>query len=294
MYTGSSDPFTVDLDKESSPEFWSKNPETCIPEHINIVITESERVREMYPKSKLNVSYGRTPMESYDIYFKDEENDKPIFIYLHGGYWQRLNKEVSAYCVSPLAEKGYRVIVMDYNLCPKVNLETVVSQVKEGVKHILKYAKITNAKELTLCGHSAGGHMFASLLDSDIENKDLIKHFVLISGIYDLKEIWHTKALSDLSNTVNPLGLNDETSIKLSPMYFKNFIKYDAEVHLLTGKYEAPSFFGQAKVFGDILKKQNYTVHLHEFPEYDHFDIVHSMKDVNSDITKYLFYILKI
>ncbi|KAL5293410.1 AFMID.2 family protein [Megaselia abdita] len=220
--------------------------------------------------------------------------DKPIFIYLHGGYWQRLNKEVSAYCVSPLAEKGYRVIVMDYNLCPKVNLETVVSQVKEGVKHILKYAKITNAKELTLCGHSAGGHMFASLLDSDIENKDLIKHFVLISGIYDLKEIWHTKALSDLSNTVNPLGLNDETSIKLSPMYFKNFIKYDAEVHLLTGKYEAPSFFGQAKVFGDILKKQNYTVHLHEFPEYDHFDIVHSMKDVNSDITKYLFYILKI
>lgn len=183
---------------------------------------------------------------------------------------------------------------MDYNLCPKVNLRTILSEVKEGMKHILKYARKTNAQEVTLCGHSAGGHMFAFLLNTDLENKDLIKNFILVSGIYDLKEIWHTKALSDLSSTENPLGLNEESALELSPMYFKEFVKYNAVFHLLTGKYEAPSFHGQAEVFGEILEKNGFTVHLHVFPEYDHFDVVHFMKDAESEITKYLFDVLKI
>lgn len=35
----------------------------------------------MYTNSKFNVSYGKTSMESYDIYFKDEENGKYIFVF---------------------------------------------------------------------------------------------------------------------------------------------------------------------------------------------------------------------
>lgn len=183
---------------------------------------------------------------------------------------------------------------MDYNLCPKVDLRTIIKEVKIGIENILQYAYRTNAQEISLCGHSAGGHLLASLLDTNFAYKNLIKHFILISGIYDLKEVWNTTALKDLSNTDNPLGLDDESAIELSPMYFKCFIKYDADFHLLVGKYEAPSFHGQAKVFGDILKSIGYSVNLRVFPEYDHFDIVHLMKDKESDITKYIFDILKI
>ena len=62
--------------------------------------------------------------------------------------------------------------------------------------------------------------MFASILDRDYSNKDLIKHFFLVSGIFDLREIWHTKALANMSGTENPLGLDNDLAYKLSPMFF--------------------------------------------------------------------------
>lgn len=73
--------------------------------------------------------------------------DSPIFIYIHGGYWQELNKTNSAYCVHPLVAAGIKVIVLDYDLCPNVTLEQIVSQIERAGEYILDYAmKITNSR----------------------------------------------------------------------------------------------------------------------------------------------------
>lgn len=39
-------------------------------------------------------------------------------MYIHGGYWQELNKDISAYCVEPLVNAGIRVIIPGYDLAP--------------------------------------------------------------------------------------------------------------------------------------------------------------------------------
>lgn len=233
-------------------------------------------------------------MESYDIYFKGEETDKPIFIYVHGGYWQRGSKEFSCYCVAPLIENGYKVIIVGYNLCPTVNLETMIDQVKAGMENILNYAFQSRAKEVTICGHSAGAHLVSSILDTSYTHKDLVKNFVLISGVFDLTETWNTKACSSISGIENPLGLNEVTARKFSPMYYTKFASFPAEFHLLTGKYEAASFYGLSKAFKLVLEANGFKVSQHVFPNYDHFDIVHSMKDEDSEITDYLFMVLGI
>lgn len=41
------------------------------------------------------------------------------FVYIHGGYWQDLNKDISAYCVEPLVNAGIRVVIPGYDLAPK-------------------------------------------------------------------------------------------------------------------------------------------------------------------------------
>lgn len=101
--------------------------------------------RKKYSKSKLNVLYGDTPRESYDVYFKDTEDTSTIFVYVHGGCWQMLDKDISGYCVTPLVEEGHRVIVVDYNICPTISLKKITEEIKKCISHILCYATRTSA-----------------------------------------------------------------------------------------------------------------------------------------------------
>lgn len=72
------------------------------------------------------------------IYF----SDAPLFIYIHGGYWQAFSKETCAFCVSPLIKAGIRVIVLGYDLCPEVTLEQITKQIESAADFILNYAAI--------------------------------------------------------------------------------------------------------------------------------------------------------
>ena len=45
--------------------------------------------------------------------------DAPVFVYIHGGYWQMLSKDISSYCVPPLYNAGIKVVVPDYDLAPE-------------------------------------------------------------------------------------------------------------------------------------------------------------------------------
>lgn len=67
-----------------------------------------------------------------------------MFVYIHGGYWKKLRKSISAYSVDPLVSAGIKVIVLEYDLCPTVTLTELVEQVARFGEFILKnsdYAK---------------------------------------------------------------------------------------------------------------------------------------------------------
>lgn len=54
-------------------------------------------------------------------------SDSQIFVFVHGGYWHLdFDKTNSAYVVEPLYKAGIKVVVLDYDLCPKVTLEQLV------------------------------------------------------------------------------------------------------------------------------------------------------------------------
>lgn len=53
--------------------------------------------------------------------------DASVFIYIHGGYWQALDRNISSYCVQPLFKAGSVVAVVGYDLTPKGLLPTTVS-----------------------------------------------------------------------------------------------------------------------------------------------------------------------
>jgi len=66
--------------------------------------------------------------------------DAPVFIYIHGGYWQDLERCISSYCVAPLYEAGNVVVVVGYDLTPKVELADIIGEIQAAVSTVLKWA----------------------------------------------------------------------------------------------------------------------------------------------------------
>lgn len=88
------------------------------------MISVSDRVKKSGYCKTTNIRYGPGRRQLLDVY---ENGDRHIslmeytFVYVHGGYWQELNKDISAYCVEPLINAGIRVIVPGYDLVPTGN-----------------------------------------------------------------------------------------------------------------------------------------------------------------------------
>lgn len=67
----------------------------------------------------INIRYGPGDRQLLDVYEDMLISSNYTFVYIHGGYWQELNKDISAYCVEPLVNAGIRVVIPGYDLAPK-------------------------------------------------------------------------------------------------------------------------------------------------------------------------------
>lgn len=44
--------------------------------------------------------------------------DAPIFVFVHGGYWQEFSKDLAGFSVPLFVENKIKVITVGYDLCP--------------------------------------------------------------------------------------------------------------------------------------------------------------------------------
>lgn len=78
----------------------------------------SEKNKSRYCK-RINIRYGPGEFQLLDVYEDSlTSSTGHTFVYIHGGYWQELNKDISAYCVEPLVNAGICVIIPGYDLAP--------------------------------------------------------------------------------------------------------------------------------------------------------------------------------
>lgn len=78
----------------------------------------SEKIKKSKYCKTTNIRYGSGNRQLFDIYEDGLISLDYTFIYIHGGYWQDLHKDISAYCVEPLVNAGIRVIIPGYDLAP--------------------------------------------------------------------------------------------------------------------------------------------------------------------------------
>ncbi len=168
----------------------------------------------------LDVSYGPGVNESLDI-FPCEENQAPVLIFIHGGYWRSLDKSDHSFIAPAFTQQGVCVVVPNYALCPAATVPEIVMQLVQAVAwvyhHIGQYGG--DRSRITVAGHSAGGHLTAMMLsclwpkfDPDLPS-NVVKNALAISGLYELETIMHTPYLQET------LQLTEKDAARISPAW---------------------------------------------------------------------------
>ena len=176
-----------EIDQEYNPRLIVDNFELNVESYF----TESKRVLKEYPHLS-GVAYGPTKAEILDIFPVDTAT-ATIHIFFHGGYWHSFPIRYFAIVVECLVRNGIAAVIVNYALCPLVKIDEIVRQSRAAVAWTYSNAESfgANPEQITVSGHSAGGHLAGMLMSVSWENdyglpQDLIKGCLPISGLFDL------------------------------------------------------------------------------------------------------------
>jgi acetyl esterase/lipase len=145
-------------------------------------IARSAQMRAAHP-DLLDLAYGPKPRNTIDV-FRCGRERAPLFVFIHGGYWQRNAKEMFAVMAEGPLARGFDVALIGYTLAPEATLTEIVGEIHSGVRWLRQEGPRRGVAtgKLVLSGWSAGGHMTAMALHLDEVDAGLA-----ISGIYDVE-----------------------------------------------------------------------------------------------------------
>uniref|UniRef100_A0A8C5KHA1 Arylformamidase n=1 Tax=Jaculus jaculus TaxID=51337 RepID=A0A8C5KHA1_JACJA len=194
-----------ELEKQYSPSRWviRLKAEEAVKTYVQTGSQATRKARAIR-KRELHVPYGLGEGEKLDIYFPDKTSAAlPLFVFIHGGYWQSGSKDESAFMVNPLTAQGVAVVIVAYDVAPKGTLDQMVDQVTRSVAFLQK--RYPSNKGIYLCGHSAGAHLASMMLLANWTTHGVtpnLQGFLLVSGIYDLEPILSTSQNDPLHLTL--------------------------------------------------------------------------------------------
>lgn len=207
----------------------------------------------------LDVPYGPTDSEALDV-FPAQGKSRGLVLFIHGGYWRALDKKNVSFIAPALVREGITVAVPNYALCPAVQVEDIVMQIVQACAWMYRNGSNFGAPagKLTVCGHSAGGHLAAMMLcclwpqySADLPAK-VVSAALSISGLYDLTEIVKVPSVNC------DVRLSEKSALKVSPAFLPTAT--DAPFFTAVGSEENPGFHVQnrliAKKWGKALRAE--------------------------------------
>lgn len=134
----------------------------------------------------IDIAYGKSPDETFDLYLPKGKKSPPVWMFIHGGYWQATGKEQHAQYMQGMLDAGFAVANVDYTLCPDIPLSGIVEQIGACIDFIAANgsALSVDGTSIHVSGHSAGGHLSAMMAAR--ETGAPIKSALLLSGLFDM------------------------------------------------------------------------------------------------------------
>ncbi len=243
-----------------------KDPKQVIGEYVRL----SQDTLDVVGAARTE-QFGPTLAEHVDV-FSAQQQGAPLHIFLHGGYWRACSSKEFAFVARQLVPAGITTLVVNYALCPQVSMSEIVRQARASVAWAWHNAERLGAdrNNITVSGHSAGGHLVGMLLSTDWEAEyglpaNVIKGAIAISGLFDLEPFPHSWLQPDLQLTEREVEL-------LSPLKQAPVAK--APVRLRFGALESDEFYRQSNTYQDFLETRGYEVQCQAISDTDHYTVL--------------------
>ncbi len=233
---------------------------------------------------RLDVAYGPNPGETLDV-FPAGRGPAPVHVFIHGGYWHRMDKADFSFVARTFHAAGAAVVVINYALVPTVDLDELVRQCRTAVAWVHRQASSFggDSARIFVSGHSAGGHLVAMLLATDWSSfgapADVIRAGAGISGLYDLEPI----RLSYLNEV---LQLSPEVARRNSPVHLAPATQ--APLLLPLGGLEGAEYHRQSEDLAKAWRGHGRRVDVMSMPGLDHFSIAGQLEDPSSPLARAL------
>jgi arylformamidase len=227
------------------------------------------------PGARLDVSYGTRPRQKID-YFPSGSTRAPLFLFIHGGYWQRNEKETFAFVAEGPRPHGIDVALVGYTLTPDVRLRELVEEIRQSLGFLHERAGELgfDRERIYVGGWSAGGHLTAAVADHPAFRGGLP-----ISGIFDLEPI----ALNYLNEKVQ---LDADEVATLSPL--RTLPGRLPPLHVVVGGDELPELRRQSESYAEAAQKRGLPVKYTALAGHDHFSIMEELARPDGALTKML------
>ena len=252
-------------------------------EYFAVWKAESARVRESFACT-LDVRYGTGPNMTADL-FPAPAGGAPIQVFMHGGYWRSLDKDIHSFPAEGFVAAGGAAVSLNYALAPAVTLDTIVEQCRTAIEWIADNAGRLNGdpERIFVSGHSAGGHLTAMMLCTDWAVRgrpgNLVRGGTAISGIFDLVPLMETSINDDIR-------LDAEAAARNSPIHHLPPPGAGGALIAAVGAAETPEFVAQNRAFAEAWQARGFEATVMEVEDLHHFNVVMEMGRPGSALTK--------
>ncbi|NOG71784.1 alpha/beta hydrolase [Roseicella sp. DB1501] len=247
-----------------------------VPEHPAIIAgwqRDAAAFRAAWREAELGLPYGPGERERLDLFRPGPGEDWPTALFIHGGYWQALDRSFFSHLARGLLARGVAVAIPSYDLCPQVTLEAIIGQMRAAA--LLLHRR--TGRRLLASGHSAGGHLTAMLMATDWRAQDarlpadLVPAGLPISGVFELEPLLPTTIAA-------ALHLTPEMARAFSPRYLP---PPGGTLHAVVGSAESDEFRRQARDFAAAWGGTS-----EELPARDHFTVIAPLAESDSSLAR--------
>lgn len=253
------------------------NNRALVPEHPAIIegwMRDAAAFRET-AAMEADFSYGPKPRNRMDLFFPtDESRVDRLAVFIHGGYWQGLDKSFFSHLAAGCVAHGVAFAVPGYTLCPDVGIGDIVEEMRMATRVLWDRFRVP----IAISGHSAGGHLAAALLATDWgQNGPSVPAAQPISGLFELEPLVHT-------SLNGALKLDAAEATRQSPLSWS--APASGRLHAWVGGDESSEFHRQSHAIVDQWGAAGIETSYHALDGANHFTVIAPLADPGSAMTQ--------
>jgi len=280
-----SDAIYADYDKEGlDAQYFLRALVPDFQDYFDRYAAQSVTARENFG-GHIDIVYGEQPGEKLDVFAPaSAAGDAPVHVFIHGGYWQSMDKSDFDYVANGLVPRGAVTVVVNYTLAPDASLTEIVRQNRAALawtwRNIGDYGG--DANNIHVSGHSAGGHLTAMMASTDWSAfgaglpAGLVKSGLCISGLFELEPV----RLCYLNEV---LGMDAAEAAANSPVLLDPPL--GVRQVITVGAEETDEFRRHSADYAKLLQDRGTAVQLMQPPGLHHFSIVAQLGQPDGELT---------